>query len=328
MNAMRFGLRFDFRNPASAGTSTADQYAAALDMAAWADELGCASIALSEHHGSADGYLPSPVPMLTAMAARTSRVRFAITALVAPFYEPLRLAEDLIVADNISRGRIDLIVAGGYVPDEFEMFGVPMKERPARVTEAVTVLKGAFSGEPFEYQGRTVQVTPGPFQPGGPRLSLGGSSEGAARRAARIADGFFPTDPKIWEFYRDELSQLGRPDPGPCPLPSAGPLLVALAEDAEEGWRRMAPSFLHQANTYGAWRAKSDVVAPYYTVADADVLRATGQFLVLTPDQLIARLKEAPVPYASLHPLVGGMPVDLAWSSLRLLEREVLPAFA
>src|ERR1700753_2452951 len=99
---MRFALRFDFRNPAQAGVSTADQYAAALDMVQWADELGCVNVMLSEHHGSADGYLPSPVPMLAAIAARPSRVPFTIAALVAPFYDPLRLAEDLVVADNIS----------------------------------------------------------------------------------------------------------------------------------------------------------------------------------------------------------------------------------
>jgi len=325
---MRFALRFDFRNPAAGGTSTADQYAAALDMVQWADELGCASVMLSEHHGSADGYLPSPVPMLTAMAARTSRVQFAIGALVAPFYDPLRLAEDLIVADNISRGRVDLILAAGYLASEFEMFGIPMKERPARVSEVLRTLKGAFSGEPFDYRGRTVQVTPGPFRPGGPRISLGGSSEGAARRAARLADGFLPTDPNVWDFYRDEMRILGRPDPGPCPLPSGGALMFALAQDAEAGWDQMAPSFLHQANAYGDWLAKSGVSAPSRAVADTDALRATGQFRVVTPDQLIAEMKAAPVPFASFHPLVGGMPIDLAWSSLRLLEREVLPAFS
>jgi len=334
---MRFGLRFDFRNPATVGsttgtgtgtvgtgTSTADQYAAALDMAAWADRLGCASITLSEHHGSADGYLPSPIPMLAAMAARTEQVRFAIAALVAPFYDPLRLAEDLIVLDNLCRGRLDLIVGGGYVPAEFDMFGVQAKDRPARVTEVVTTLKAAFAGRPFDYRGHTVQITPAPFRPGGPSVSLGGSSEGAARRAARIADGFFPTDPKLWDFYRDELRQLGRPHPGPCPLGS-GSLLVALAEDPEQGWQQMAPFFLHQANAYGAWQAASSVATPYRIVPDTDALRATGQFRVLTPDQLIAELRAAPAPFANFHPLVGGMPIDLAWSSLRLFEHEVLP---
>ena len=160
---MHFGFRFDFRNPDIAETTMADRYAAALDMVEWADALGCSTIGVSEHHGSPDGYLPSPIPMLAAMAARTSNVRFIIAALIAPFHDPLRLAEDLIVLDNLSRGRVDLIVAGGYVHEEFAMFDVPMKERGRRVTEAVAVLRAAFSGQPFEYHGRTVHITPAPF---------------------------------------------------------------------------------------------------------------------------------------------------------------------
>ena len=175
-----FGLRFDFRNPDFAGTAMADRYAAALDIAAWADRLGCVSIAVSEHHGSPDGYLPSPIPMVAAMAARTTNVRFMIAALIAPFYDPLRLAEDVLVLDNLSRGRVDFIVGGGYVHEEFAMFGVPLNERVRRVRETVATLRAAFTGEPFEHRGRTVQITPGPFRPGGPAILLGGSSEPAA----------------------------------------------------------------------------------------------------------------------------------------------------
>src|SRR6476620_3161215 len=107
---MFFGLRFAFRNPELAGTTMADRYAAALDIVEWADRLGCVSIAVSEHHGSPDGYLPSPIPMLAAMAARTTDVRFMIAALIAPFHDPLRLAEDMVVLDNLSRGRGGMIV--------------------------------------------------------------------------------------------------------------------------------------------------------------------------------------------------------------------------
>ena len=184
---MLFGMRFDFRNPAFAGTSVADRYSAALDMAQWADALGCLSIAVSEHHGSPDEYLPSPVPMLAAMAARTSAARLMVAALIAPFYDPLRLAEDLLVLDNLSRGRVDLIVAGGYVREEFAMYGVPMADRGERVTALVATLKDAFTGEPFEYRGRTVHLTPSPFGPGGPSIILGGSSEAATRHAARAS---------------------------------------------------------------------------------------------------------------------------------------------
>src|SRR4051812_32222447 len=175
-----FGLRFDFRNPSFTETSMSDRYAAALEMAEWADRLGCLSLTVSEHHGSPDGYLPSPLPMLAAMAARTTTVRLMVAAVIVPFYDPLRLAEDLIVLDHLSRGRVDVILAGGYVGEEFEMFGVPIGERAKRVTEAVETLRAAFTGEAFEFRGRKVRVTPTPYRDGGPSLILGGSSDAAA----------------------------------------------------------------------------------------------------------------------------------------------------
>ncbi|MER5537058.1 LLM class flavin-dependent oxidoreductase [Streptomyces mirabilis] len=320
-----FALRFDFRNPAQAGTTMADRYAAALDMAEWADRLGCARITVSEHHGSPDGYLPAPIPMLAAMAARTTNVRLLVAALIAPFHDPLLLAEEMIVLDNLSRGRVDLVVAGGYVHEEFALFEVPMNERAKRVTEVVTTLKAAFTGEEFTYRGRTVRLTPAPFRPGGPSVSLGGSTEPAARRAARIADGFIPSVSEVWEHYRDEVLRLGRTDPGPSPI--GRNQVVALAEDPDKGWEQMAPFFLHETNAYGAWQAQDDLAAPFRSVTGADELRKSGQYRVLTPERFVAELKSSPRPFTQFHPLCGGMPMELAWSSLRLFEREVLPAF-
>lgn len=324
---MFVSLRFDLRNPAFAGTGMADRYEAAVDMAEWADKLGCpASVSMSEHHGSEDGYIPSPAVMLAAMASRTRNVRFSVAALIAPFHDPLRLAEDFCVLDNISRGRVDLIVAGGYVPGEFAMFDVPLKERPRRVTEAVQTLKAAFAGKPFEFRGRTVHITPEPFREGGPRVIMGGSSEPAARRAARIADGFVPSTADSWEFYRDEMAKLGKPDPGPAMGGQAD--VVALAREPESAWQAMAPYFLHETNSYGAWRAQADKPGPYHMVNDAEELRATNRYTVLTPEQMVERLKAMPAPVASFHPLCGGMPIDLAWESLKLFESEVLPHFS
>ena len=320
-----FGLRFDLRNPALAGTSVADRYAAALDMAEWADARGCVTIVLSEHHGSPDGYLPSPLPMIAAMAARTTNVRFTVAALIAPFHDPLRLAEDLIVLDHLSRGRVDVVVGAGYVPEEFAMFGVPMGERAPRVTELVTTLRAAFAGEPFEHRGRTVQVTPAPHRPGGPGITLGGSSDAAARRAARLGVGFLPAIPEVWDAYRAEVQALGGADPGPCP--TGRNRTVALAEDVEQGWADLGPYFLHETNAYGTWQAQVDVGSPYRTAPDVAALRETGSYAVLTPEQCIEELRAAPFPFVLLHPMCGGIPPELGWQSLRLLERDVLPAF-
>jgi len=320
-----FALRFDFRNPSFAGTSAADRYQAALEMVDWADRRGCLAVTVSEHHGSTDGYLPSPLPMVAAMAARTTNVHFAVAALIAPFYDPLRLAEDMVVLDHLSRGRADLIVAGGYVPAEFDMYGVALAERARRVTEVVRTLKAAFTGEPFSYRGRTVRVTPPPYRPGGPSVVLGGSSEAAARRAARIADGFLPSVPEVWPFYADELRVLGRDDPGPCPVGETP--TVFLAEDPEAGWELVAPYFLHEMNAYGTWLEQGDGAGPYWSVESLDELRATRLYEVLSPEEYVERLRSTPAPFAMLHPMCGGLPPALAWSSLELFEQSVLPAF-
>lgn len=323
---MHLSMRFDFRNPAFAGTTMAERYAAALDIAEWADGLGIpASLAISEHHGSADGYIPSPQLIIAGMAARTRNVRFSTAATIAPFHDPLRLAEDFCVLDNLTQGRFDAIVAGGYAPSEFAMFDVPIKERPKRVTEVVQTLKAAFAGEPFEYRGRMVHVTPAPVRPGGPAVIMGGASEPAARRAARIADGFVPSAPEFWAFYRDEMIKLGKPDPGPGMASTSE--VTALASDPEAGWQAMAPFFLHETNAYGAWKDEAGEDTPYSVFPDADALRAANRYHVITPDQMIERLKAAPYPVAQFHPLCGGMPIDLAWKSLKLFETEVLPAF-
>jgi alkanesulfonate monooxygenase SsuD/methylene tetrahydromethanopterin reductase-like flavin-dependent oxidoreductase (luciferase family) len=324
---MYLSMRFDFRNPAFAGTSMADRYEAALDIAEWADNLGIpASIAVSEHHGSEDGYIPSPQLIIAAMAARTKNVRFSTAATIAPFHDPLRIAEDFCVLDNITRGRVDLIVAGGYAPSEFAMFDVPLKERPKRVTEVVNTLKAAFKGEPFEYRGRTVHVTPAPVRPGGPAVIMGGASEPAARRAARIADSFVPSEARFWEFYRDEAIKLGKPDPGPG-MVGASAQVTALAQDVDSGWQAMGAYFLHETNAYGAWKDAAGEETPYSQFPDVAALRAADFYHVVTPADYVTQLKAAPFAAAQFHPLCGGMPIATAWESLKLFETEVLPAF-
>jgi alkanesulfonate monooxygenase SsuD/methylene tetrahydromethanopterin reductase-like flavin-dependent oxidoreductase (luciferase family) len=323
--SVMFAMRFDLRNPAIADTSMADRYAALLEMAEWADRLGCVSLIVSEHHGSDDGYLPSPLTMVAAMAARTEHVRLGVAALIAPFYDSLRLAEDLLVLDHLSKGRIDLVLANGYVPDEFDMLGVPMNERARRLTEVVQTIQGAFSGQPFEHRGRTVRLTPEPYG-AGPSITLGGSSEAAARRAARLGIGFLPSVPAVWDYFRDESIAQGQADPGDCPIGENR--IVALAEDTERGWMQLAPYFRHEMDSYGAWQQASGIASPYFAVKDLDELRATGLYAVLTPDEYVAELKAAVFPFALLHPMCGGIPPELAWSSLRLFEHEVLPAFA
>ncbi len=318
------GIRFDLRNPSFAGVSAADRYAAALDMAAWADRCGFVLVSLSEHHGSPDGYLPSPLTMAAAVAARTERIAIYVAAMIAPFHDPIRLAEDAAIVDILSRGRLNLVLANGYVAEEFEMFGVPIGERAARTTEAVEVLQRAWAGAPFEHRGRRVEVTPAPHTPGGPPLTLGGSSDAAARRAARLGVGYQPSSAASWPAYRAACLELGRGDPGDHLGGDSSVTVVAADPDAT--WDVIAPYALHEANAYGAWAAAAGTDTGYRSATDAGSLRASGQYRVMTPDALVDELTAAgPLGFAVLHPMLGGIPPAIAWEGLRLVEHEVLP---
>jgi alkanesulfonate monooxygenase SsuD/methylene tetrahydromethanopterin reductase-like flavin-dependent oxidoreductase (luciferase family) len=252
-----------------------------------------------------------------------------IAAVVASFHEPLKLAEDLAVIDAISGGRLDVVVANGYVLNEFAMFDRPVSERVARTTETLQTLQAAFTGEPFEFRGRTVQVTPAPATPGGPSLLLGGSTTPAARRAARLGVGFLPANRDVWADYRAGCVEEGRPDPGEWL--GGDTSFIHVAEDVERGWEQIGPHALHEANSYGRWNAEAGLGAAggYVPFDDLDALRATGQYRVITPEQLIDELKAGgPFASAMLHPMMGGIPPAVAWESLRLIERDVLPAVA
>ena len=170
-------IRFDLRLPPFATTTKADQYAAALEQSAWADQHGFATVVLSEHHGTDDGYLPSPLVMAGAMAARTERIHITISALLVPLHNPLRLAEDIAVVDNLSRGRLAIVAGLGYRRPEFEMFGVDRTQRGRILEESIEVMRKAWTGEPFEYEGRPAQITPRPFTLPHPLLFIGGSTE-------------------------------------------------------------------------------------------------------------------------------------------------------
>jgi alkanesulfonate monooxygenase SsuD/methylene tetrahydromethanopterin reductase-like flavin-dependent oxidoreductase (luciferase family) len=317
---VRLSLRYDLRAPAF-GPPAEALYAAALEQSVWAEGHGFELVALTEHHASDDGYCPSPLVLAAAITGRTRSLRVLIAALVLPLYDPIRLAEDLAVLDLASGGRVDLVIGAGYRPEELAMYGKEMTDRVALVEEGVAVLRSAWSGDEFEYRGRRVRVTPRPAREGGPMLLMGGATPGAARRAARLGDGFVPVDPSLWPAYEAACREFGR-DPGPPPA-MTGPLFVHVADDPEEAWSRIAPHALHEANSYGAWLASTDGIAVYTPFDDVEALRASGAYAVVTPDDCLAMARSNGS--LRLHPLMGGLPPDLAWESLELVATKVLP---
>jgi hypothetical protein len=100
-----------------------------------------------------------------------------------------------------------------------------------------------------------------------------------------------------------------------------------VAEDPDAAWARIAPFAMHEMNAYGRWMAEAGTAGPYRPIEAADELRATGAYPVLTPDEVVARVRAlGPACSILLHPLAGGMDPELSWASLELFEKKVLPA--
>ena len=197
---LRIGVVYDFRNPASTGIDNQTFYGEILDQAAWLDGLGVDLIWFTEHHFVDDGYLPSWIPVAAAMAARTKNARFSSDISILPLYQPIRLAEDLAVLDNISGGRVDLGVGLGYVPRDFAGYGLSVKQRVSRTDESLEILTRCFSGARFSYTGKRYQaddvvIKPDYVLPGGPPLWVAASSANGALRAARFNAHLLPQGP-------------------------------------------------------------------------------------------------------------------------------------
>jgi alkanesulfonate monooxygenase SsuD/methylene tetrahydromethanopterin reductase-like flavin-dependent oxidoreductase (luciferase family) len=166
-----------------------------IELAALAEEVGLDAVWTCEHHFSEDGFLPSPIVMLAAIAERTERITIGTDIMLAPMWDPVRLAEDAAVVDQISSGRVVLGFGAGYRDDEFEGLGFRRRDRVPRMVECMRVLRDSWSGDPVEGLGITepgtkLLVTPPPFQTGGPPVWMGGFVEAAVRRARRLGDGY------------------------------------------------------------------------------------------------------------------------------------------
>jgi alkanesulfonate monooxygenase SsuD/methylene tetrahydromethanopterin reductase-like flavin-dependent oxidoreductase (luciferase family) len=321
-----FLLRFDMRTPAI-GAPTPDLYAAALEMVEWAESRGCINVTVCEHHTSSDGYLPSPMVLASAMAGRTSRVPIGVAVVLLPLYDPVRLAEEMIVLDHISRGRVSVVAAIGYRPVEYEMYGVDFHRRGAIAEEKLGVLLRAKTGEPFEHGGRRIHVTPAPFTPGGPTVAWGGGSLPAARRAGRHGIGFVAQagDPELRVAYEAAAREAGH-EPGLCILPSPEmPSTIFVAKDLDRAWDELGPYLMHDVRSYAEWNQGNTGTASLSFVETADELRAESRSHRILGVEEAVEFVRGGMPLA-LHPLIGGLPPEIAWRYLRTVVEEVMPA--
>jgi len=317
-------LRLNMTNIADPAARHGDRYRAALDMAEFADQRGFTAISGEEHHLASTGWLPSPLILAAAIAGRTRRVRISINALIVPLYDPVRLAEDIAVLDNLAQGRFSFVAGMGYRPEEYHAAGKDWSRRGALMDRCLSVMLKAWADEPFEHDGVLINVTPKPHTRPHPIVFVGGMTIAAARRAAHFGLPFSPpmAMPELHAVYERELAKAGKP--GFVYHPESGSTVTLLHADPDEAWSRYGDFIMNEAAEYSGWR-RAGVPRPNEAAAGTIAeLRRLNNVEILTPDQLISQIRCGRKEVV-MNPLVGGLPIDAGWASLQLLADRVLP---
>jgi alkanesulfonate monooxygenase SsuD/methylene tetrahydromethanopterin reductase-like flavin-dependent oxidoreductase (luciferase family) len=339
---MQLVVTMGIRNLPSNPRPLQDLYRDYLEEAVLAEELGFDNVWASEHHFSEDAWNPSPIAFLAAVAARTERVRIGTYVLLLPFHNPVRVAEDIAVLDNISHGRVDLPVGVGSAGDEFRTFGIPFGERLGRTFEALRVIERCFAGEEFSHKGKyyefpNLRMTTTPVQKPGPPIwvaSMGDQSVAwTARRGYHIAAGAGPGHAK----YEELLIQFGH-DRARRQVASI-PIRVHLAETRDKAWDE-AEAGLHQVLYF--YRTRVDARSATGAAGVLDRLPAVGEFrnvpeighrgtpfVVGTPDEVrraLSAYRDRRLTHLSLNFHQPGMETNAVRRSMELFARELMPA--
>ncbi len=261
---LKFGLGYDFRRPPGDGRAMADIYAETLDLIVYAEDLGFDYVMLTEHHFVEDGYSPSVAPIAAAIAARTKKIRITSYVALLPFHNPLRLAEDIAVADLISNGRVELGVGAGYRKAEFDGFNIDRAERGSRMDEGCEVMLKAWTEENWSFHGRhwtfnNITMHPKAVQQPHPRLWISGRAPAPARRAGRFkAPLQLPPMPDIGPeaeqaSYAAYCEALWAQGADPADYPVMGMFGAVVTDNLSAVAARMSDAVRWRRELYAAW---------------------------------------------------------------------------
>ena len=269
-------------------------YGEMVDLVARADAVGLDSAWVSEHHFTPDGYMSSLLPTLGAFASRTSQITLGTSMLLAPLHDAVRVAEDAATVSLISEGRLVLGLSNGYRQAEFEGFGVDRRERADRTEETVRIARAAWTDGPLDFDPRyhpvsaETEITPIPDDP--PRITLGGTSKPAVRRAAMVADGWTGNEPLSLEAvekrvrYQRRLREVEKLD---------GPFTTYLQrycfvdDSAEAAWDRIRDAMFYVQRRYDEYHTGE----PIDELSDDRKRQLKDQTIVGSPEEVAAELE-------------------------------------
>ncbi len=321
---MRVGAYFDMRNPKRWRREPAELYGSFLELCEEAEHVGLDSIWVSEHHGFDDDYLPSPLTLLAAVAARTTHVRLGTGIVVAPLHAAAEIAEQAAVVDLLSGGRLDLGIGAGYRPTEFELYGADMRTR-YRVNDArAQQIRELWAGG---------KVTPGPAQQRLP-IWMGYLGPKGARRAGLLGEYLLAPDARLWPHYRAGLEEAGH-DPSFARM--GGGVQAWATDDPERDWALVGERIAEQQNSYRLHARMGYDDLPPFKPVDPDALRArrprgftsTDYFAYGTPNEIADFVTDfttgAPVDNMHFWAALPGMTNEQIARNIRLIGTELAP---
>jgi alkanesulfonate monooxygenase SsuD/methylene tetrahydromethanopterin reductase-like flavin-dependent oxidoreductase (luciferase family) len=335
-SSLSFGYLYDFRNPPGWRQPWHELYAQTLEFITHTETLGFTGAWVPEHHGAEDGYMPSPLVMLAAIAARTKRLQIGSAIALAPLYHPVRFAEECAVLDILCDGRLEMAVAVGYRRREAQSYGVDFSTRGKRLDEFLEIVRRLWSGEKFSFDGQFYQLKDATIVPIPPRkripLYLGGFTPKAIERTAKYGDGYFG-NVEIIDLYREKLIADGK-DPAAARIRIQG-LFNVVARDPQQAMEELAPYFHHANNSYGVWLNEDRESTGFAGTATLQPMsledfKTSGILNIMTPAEAINMfndmLLKAPVEHFMLmYP--PGMPADKFVPYAEVFANEVIPAF-
>lgn len=272
-----------------------DRYGELLDLAERADRSGCHGIWVAEHHFSPAGLCPSPPILLAALAERTERLRLGVMVSVLPFHAPIEIAEQYALVDRISHGRLELGVGSGYIPLEFEGFGVDPSVKRERFEAGLALILSAFRGEAVTGAGalaRPVRLNVRPTQSPHPPVTLAVQRREAipfvARRGFALALVPYATVASVAELAQ-EVSEYR----AALPEGVAGRVAVALhvyagdrVERARAALQRFLDSRRSTQSTFYLEKVRHDP-----RLARAEAIEEAGLAVFGTPHEVERRLE-------------------------------------
>jgi alkanesulfonate monooxygenase SsuD/methylene tetrahydromethanopterin reductase-like flavin-dependent oxidoreductase (luciferase family) len=309
----------------------ADAFDLARAMARTAHESGFNGIFAAHHYALGPSHqMFHPFTTLARLAAECPGDYLGTACFILPLAQPLGVAEATATLDVICDGRLLFGVGQGYRVPEFESFGIPRRERRARLVEAVRAIRTLWADDPATYEGRFykfagVSISPKPIQRPGPPVWVGADTVESVARVPDFGDAWIASGRHTRTFirealpgYRDRLEELGRPFGG---VPMFREMHVAA--DSRRAEEEMKESFRAQYESYSRWGQPGE----RYDL-DFDELKQE-RILVGSPEEVAERVNEYQdefdVPFMWFRLYYPGMDPDLALETIRMFGHEVIP---